>query len=82
MKKHLTIICTLLLLVLMIICICNNINERKARQAIDAGATRPRDVLRRNGCDFNCGTCKCEMGEFIASEMDQRLENAALVAAE
>ncbi|MEM7662322.1 MAG: (2Fe-2S)-binding protein [Pseudomonadota bacterium] len=66
----------------MIICICNNINERRARQAIDAGARSPREVLAKNGCSFNCGTCKCDMGDFIASEMDQRIESKELIAAE
>ncbi|MEM8636643.1 MAG: (2Fe-2S)-binding protein [Pseudomonadota bacterium] len=66
----------------MIICICNNINERRARQAIEAGARSPREVLAKNGCKFNCGTCKCDMGDFIASEMDQHIESKVLIAAE
>ncbi|MEO0881087.1 MAG: (2Fe-2S)-binding protein [Pseudomonadota bacterium] len=66
----------------MIICICNNINERKIRAAVDSGARSPKDVMQKNGCDFNCGKCKCEIGELIGAEMDQHLEKLALVAAE
>ena len=66
----------------MIICICNNINEKRARKAIDAGARSARDVLAKNGCDFNCGSCKCAMAEFLSKEMDKRVETIGLVAAE
>ena len=66
----------------MIICICNNINEKRARKAVDDGARSPIEVLRKNGCEFNCGTCKCAMSEFIASEMDKRVESIDLIAAE
>ena len=66
----------------MIICICNNINEKAAKAAVNAGARSPREVLAKNGCDFNCGTCKCAMGEFIATQMDKRIESIELIAAE
>lgn len=77
-----TIIRIYLQMVLMIICICNRINEKAARRAVDAGARSPREVLAQNGCDFNCGKCKCAMGEFLATEMDKRVEKSALIAAE
>ncbi|MEO9970957.1 MAG: (2Fe-2S)-binding protein [Hyphomonadaceae bacterium] len=66
----------------MIICICNRINEKAAKQAVDAGARSPRAVLAHHGCDFNCGKCKCAMGEFLAAEMDKNPENSGLIAAE
>lgn len=72
----------LLQIILMIICICNNINGRAAKEAVDAGARSPREVLAKNGCKFNCGKCKCAMGEFIAAEMDKRIESIDLIAAE
>jgi len=72
----------MLQIILMIICICNRINEKAAKAAVDAGARSPREVLAKNGCDFNCGKCKCAMGEFIAAEMDKRIETIELVAAE
>lgn len=72
----------MLQMILMIICICNNINDTAARKAVDAGARGPREVLAYNGCDFNCGKCKCAMGGFIAAEMDKRVETIGLVAAE
>ncbi|MEL7128125.1 MAG: (2Fe-2S)-binding protein [Pseudomonadota bacterium] len=69
-------------IVRMIICICNRINEKAARSAITAGARSPKAVLAHNGCQFNCGKCKCEMGAFIAAEMDKNPEKIGLVAAE
>ncbi|MEL6322774.1 MAG: (2Fe-2S)-binding protein [Pseudomonadota bacterium] len=66
----------------MIICICNRINEKTARAAVDAGARSPKDVLAHAGCRFNCGKCKCEMGGFIADEVDRRAASPTLVAAE
>ncbi len=66
----------------MIICICNRINEKAAKEAVDAGARSARAVLAHHGCQFNCGKCKCAMGEFLASELDKNPENSALVAAE
>ncbi len=62
----------------MIICICNRINERAARSAVQAGAGTPREVLRFNGCDFNCGKCKCEMNAFIKSENESTSTNDEL----
>ena len=66
----------------MIICISNRINEKAAKEAVDAGARSARAVLAHHGCQFNCGKCKCAMGEFLASELDKNPENSALAAAE
>jgi len=57
-------------------------HSHMSKAAVDAGARSPREVLAKNGCDFNCGKCKCAMGEFIAAEMDKRIETIELVAAE
>lgn len=66
----------------MIICICNRINEKTARAAVEAGARSPKAVLAHAGCQFNCGKCKCEMGSFIAAEADRLMAVPELVAAE
>ena len=67
---------------LMIICICNRINSKAAKEAVDAGARSAGEVLAHHGCQFNCGKCRCAMGEFLASELDKNPKNSALVAAE
>jgi len=66
----------------MIICICNRINEKAAKEAVDGGARSPRAVLAHHGCKFNCGKCKCAMGEFLADELDKNPANSELIAAE
>jgi bacterioferritin-associated ferredoxin len=33
--------------------------------AIEAGATRPRDVFERNQCSAQCAKCVCEMRQMI-----------------
>ena len=66
----------------MIICICNRINEKAAAEAVEAGARSPRAVLAHHGCKFNCGKCRCAMGEFIADALDKNPEDSELIAAE
>ncbi len=66
----------------MIICICNRINEKTARAALEAGARSPKAVLAHAGCQFNCGKCKCEMGSFIAAELSREVPARRLVAVE
>jgi len=54
----------------MIICICRRINEAGVREAVDAGARCPDSVQAHHGSEFNCGRCRCAMGEVIADHMD------------
>ena len=35
---------------LVYVCNCNGIRERQVRAAIEAGATRPREIFARNQC--------------------------------
>ena len=49
----------------MYVCNCNGIREREVRAAIDAGASRPAEVFRRNGCSPRCAKCVCEMRQMI-----------------
>jgi len=54
----------------MIVCICNNISERKIRQAVDAGATtmpKLRDSLGVGTCCGKCHACaKSVLRECLA----------------
>ena len=77
-----TIIRILLQMVLMIVCVCNRINCKSVRNAVDAGARSPKAVQAHHGCKFQCGKCSCSMGEIIAEEMDRRMPSPALIAAE
>ena len=47
------------------VCNCNGLRKRDVAAAIEAGATRPRDVFARNQCTAQCAKCVCEMREMI-----------------
>ncbi len=69
-------------MVLMIICVCRNLNEKSVRAAVEAGARSPEAVQAHHGCKFNCGQCRCAMGEVIADTLDAQTCDLELVAAE
>ncbi|MEZ5998615.1 MAG: (2Fe-2S)-binding protein [Hyphomonas sp.] len=66
----------------MIICVCNHINCKSVRAAVDAGAASPKDVQAHHGCKFQCGKCSPSIGEMISDHMYQRATAPALVPAE
>lgn len=47
------------------VCNCNGLRQRDVAQAIEAGATRPRDVFARHQCAAQCAKCVCEMRQMI-----------------
>jgi bacterioferritin-associated ferredoxin len=47
------------------VCNCNGLRQRDVAQAIEAGATRPRDVFVRHQCAAQCAKCVCEMRQMI-----------------
>ena len=49
----------------MYVCICNAINERAVRSALDEGAHNAGAVFARNGCAPQCGKCVPEMRGMI-----------------
>jgi bacterioferritin-associated ferredoxin len=58
------------------VCNCNGIRERDVRQAIAAGASRPAEVFRSQGCQAQCAKCVCEMRQMI-DESREALRYAA-----
>ena len=72
----------MLQIILMIICICRRINDQGVREAIEAGARSPEAVQAHHGCEFNCGKCRCTIGEVISDTLDQDSAELQLVAAE
>ncbi|MEL6858049.1 MAG: (2Fe-2S)-binding protein [Pseudomonadota bacterium] len=66
----------------MIICICRRINDSGVREAVDAGARSPEAVQAHHGCQFNCGKCRCTIGEMISDSLDQQPDELELIAAE
>ena len=69
-------------MVRMIICICRRINETGVREAVEAGARSPEAVQAHHGCSFNCGKCRCAMGEVIADSLETQAPEFELIAAE
>ncbi len=69
-------------MVLMIICVCRRINENGVREAVHAGARSPEAVQAHHGCEFNCGKCRCTIGEVIAETLEDTPAMGELIAAE
>ncbi len=49
----------------MYVCNCNGLRQRDGALAIEAGATKPRDIFVRNQCAAQCAKCVCEMRQMI-----------------
>jgi bacterioferritin-associated ferredoxin len=47
------------------VCNCNGLRQRDVALAIEAGATRPRDIFARNDCQAQCAKCVSEMRTMI-----------------
>lgn len=54
----------------MYVCNCNGLRKRDVALAIEAGATRPREVFQRNQCEAQCAKCVCEMRQMIADSRE------------
>ena len=72
----------LLQIIRMIICICRRINDKGVREAIEAGARSPEAVQAHHGCSFNCGKCRCTIGEVISETLENQSPEFDLIAAE
>ena len=69
-------------MVLMIICVCNRINCRSVREAVNSGARSPKAVQAHHGCKINCWKCSTTIGEMIAERMDRAVPEMQILAAE
>jgi bacterioferritin-associated ferredoxin len=58
------------------VCNCNGLRQRDVALAIEAGASRPREIFARNQCQAQCAKCVCEMRQMI----DDSREAFALAA--
>lgn len=52
----------------MIVCVCNSLNEKKIKSAIQSGATTPARVHAANGTKVCCGMCVPDISSMISSE--------------
>jgi bacterioferritin-associated ferredoxin len=58
------------------VCNCNGIRERDVAAAIEAGASRPRDVFRLHSAEPQCAKCVCDMRRMI-QDFEESLRLAA-----
>ena len=54
----------------MYVCNCNGLRQRDVARAIEAGATRPKDVFDRHQCRPQCARCVCEMRKILDEERE------------
>lgn len=51
----------------MIVCICNNINESKVKDAVQSGSKTCCEVMKFYDCESCCGKCNKELREIVTS---------------
>lgn len=60
----------------MIVCVCNNVSEKKIRIAVDSGATSMKDLRDQLGVGNCCGKCngcaKQVLRESLCAAADSR----------
>lgn len=56
----------------MIVCLCNALNDRAVRTAVDAGACSPHGVHRHHGTRINCGQCLSTISDIIREEDSEK----------
>ncbi|MCY7279735.1 MAG: (2Fe-2S)-binding protein, partial [Sphingomonas bacterium] len=52
----------------MILCSCNAIREDEVRAAARRGCPCPESAYRSLGCEFECGSCRDDAADIIATE--------------
>ena len=57
----------------MIVCICNNIAERKIRQAVEAGMTTMPQIRESLGVGTCCGKCHACAKQVLRKCLDQTM---------
>ena len=65
----------------MYICICNALNEKRVRQAIENGARRPVEVYNALGCRPQCGQCALGIQEILHHDRSLPLASAVRLEA-
>jgi len=54
----------------MIVCVCNNVSDRKIRMAVDAGATTMIELRRDLGVGTCCGKCHSCAKQVLRESLD------------
>ena len=64
----------------MILCSCNAIREDEVRAAARRGCPCPNSAYRSLGCAFQCGSCRDDVEDLIATERATLLHTDARAA--
>ncbi|WP_142850031.1 bacterioferritin-associated ferredoxin [Telmatospirillum sp. J64-1] len=64
----------------MIVCVCNNLNEKKVNQAIGAGACSAAQVFKHTGTRPQCGRCLTHMRDMLVRENEARMLEMKMAA--
>jgi bacterioferritin-associated ferredoxin len=54
----------------MIVCICENVNDRQLCEEIADGARTLKDLRDRCGAGGNCGSCICDLKQMLSGRPD------------
>ncbi len=62
----------------MIVCVCNNVSDRKIRQAVDSGMTTMAELRTNLGVGACCGKCQSCAKQVLRECLDaQQAESVA-----
>lgn len=56
----------------MIVCVCNNVSDRKIRQAVDNGATTLADLRKELDVGTCCGKCHSCAKQVLRDSLDKQ----------
>ena len=60
----------------MIVCVCNNVSERKIRQAVDSGITTMPELRDKLGVGTCCGKCHSCAKTVLRECLEDGMQNA------
>jgi len=56
----------------MYVCLCNALTDQHVREAMNNGASRPREIYGACGCVAQCGTCATLMRRMLDDQATMR----------
>lgn len=59
----------------MIVCVCNNISDRKIRQAVEAGLSSMSELRAKLGVATSCGKCHSCAKNVLRECLEKNTEN-------
>ena len=63
----------------MIVCVCNNVSDRKIQKAVEDGATSMRELREQLGVGTCCGKCHSCAKQVLRDNLDQLAVSESLI---